>query len=131
MKSITLIHSSLRTCYHLGIYAVSDKYIKLDRECRKEYLGLTYMGTQSRTILNAICQRWSKQVPHNHQRRSAEMFPDKTIPDAENYCRNTDEPVGIIKEPVLWCYTMNASLRYNGCTIPMCGVCFFICIPIM
>ena len=105
---------------------VSDKYIKLDRDCRKEELGLTYMGTHSRTRFNNICQRWTEHVPQDHGRRSAQMYPDKNIPAAENYCRNIEPPDATFTDPV-WCFTMNSSIRYEPCDIPMCGkVLFFL-----
>ena len=108
------IQNDCQLCFH------SEKFIKLDKECRKDEEGLTYMGTQSRTRFNTICQRWTEHVPHDHVRRSAQLYPDKTIEDAENYCRNNRFAEAIFDEPV-WCLTMNPNIRYEGCYIPKCG----------
>ena len=102
------------------LYFHSDRFIKLDRECRKDEEGLTYLGTQSRTRFNTICQRWTGHVPHDHVRRSADLYPDGSIQAAENFCRNTKFTEVNFEDPV-WCLTMNASIRYEACYIPECG----------
>ena len=43
------------------------------------------------------------------------MFPDDTMDDAANYCRNPD--VGL-KGP--WCYTTDPSERWEFCEIDYC-----------
>ena len=95
--------------------------MKLDKECRLEPEGEQYMGTQSRTVNNNICQSWSEQRPHNHQRQDPNMFPDDTLEDAENFCRNTGIADGGFTDP-LWCFTTNATHRYEACFVPMCGL---------
>ena len=49
------------------------------------------------------------------------MFPDETMADAANYCRN---PV----EPQPWCYTLDKVKKRGFCDIPLCGECSVILI---
>ncbi len=43
-------------------------------------------------------------------------FPEATISDADNFCRNPDlEPQGP------WCYTTDRAKRWQYCEIPLCG----------
>ena len=44
------------------------------------------------------------------------MFPDVTLDDATNFCRNPDsEPNGP------WCYTTDPRVRWEYCYIMFCG----------
>lgn len=99
------------------------QFEKLDKECKLEERGYQYMGTISRTITNTICQSWSVQLPHNHQRVTPKLFPDEEISDAENFCRNTGQADSGFNEPI-WCLTLNVSSRYEACEVPMCGETF-------
>ena len=44
-----------------------------------------------------------------------EHFPDRSIEDAKNYCRNPDN------SRFLWCYTTDPGTRWEYCAIPMCA----------
>lgn len=57
-------------------------------------------------------QRWDSQEPHTHERPPL-FFPE--LQDAENYCRNAGG-----EEHIPWCFTTNASIRWQHCTIPSC-----------
>ena len=50
----------------------------------------------------------------SHTRNNIDDFPDATLDDAGNYCRNPDG------EPNLWCYTTNSSSRWEYCDVPLC-----------
>lgn len=52
------------------------------------------------------------QSPHKHIQPPL-VFPQ--VQNAENYCRNADA-----EEPYPWCYTMNDSVRWQWCDIPLC-----------
>ena len=76
--------------------------------------GLTYAGSVSNTKEGIPCQRWDSQTPHMHFQQT-QFFPEKNLTQAENYCRNPDG------EPMVWCYTMDASIRWKYCDVPLCG----------
>jgi len=75
--------------------------------------GRFYQGTVNVTKSGIPCQKWTSQEPHTHD-RPPDVFPE--IQNAENYCRNAG---GEVDAP--WCYTMNSSVRWELCDIPLCG----------
>ena len=84
--------------------------------CKLTGTGQTYRGTLNVTKDGLACQRWDTQHPHQHTRNNDVMFPDDTVSDAENYCRNPDdEPFGP------WCYTEDPNVRWNYCEIDDCS----------
>ncbi|KAL5019733.1 hypothetical protein ScPMuIL_002625 [Solemya velum] len=86
-----------------------------------------YVGRQTCTENGRTCQRWEHQSPHSHGYYSFNMFPDVTVADAQNYCRDPDGARG-----APWCYTMDASVEWEFCAIPTCrslGVGTGSCIP--
>ena len=85
-------------------------------ECRRSNLGGGYRGTQNETVLGYTCQRWDMQVPHSHTYDDPKYFPDDTLEDAANYCRNPD-----VHEYGLWCYTTDPDVRWGFCSVPLCG----------
>ncbi|CAH1786996.1 unnamed protein product, partial [Owenia fusiformis] len=92
-----------------------DASFKLVHECKLEKLGKQYMGRVSETHDDIQCQRWDAQTPHSHSKKDPSNFPDKTLADANNYCRNPDnEPEGP------WCYTMDEEIRWQYCDVPYC-----------
>ena len=42
------------------------------------------------------------------------MFPDASLEEASNFCRNPD------KEVRVWCYTVNPDVRWEYCDVEMC-----------
>ena len=44
-------------------------------------------------------------------------FPDNTVEDASNYCRNPI--IGFKAGP--WCYTVDRNVRWESCDVPVCG----------
>lgn len=77
--------------------------------------GRFYQGTVNRTKQGLPCQHWDSQVPHSHY-RPPDVFPE--VQNAENYCRNAGG-----EEPSPWCYTMDPTVRWQRCDIPVCGKC--------
>lgn len=77
--------------------------------------GRFYQGTMNRTKQGLPCQHWDSQVPHSHY-RPPDVFPE--VQNAENYCRNAGG-----EEPSPWCYTMDPTVRWQRCDIPVCGKC--------
>ena len=84
-------------------------------ECKISTLGGDYTGHVGTTETGKTCQRWDAQFPHSHSMTDPRMFPDDTMDDAANYCRNPD--VGL-KGP--WCYTTDPSERWEFCEIDYC-----------
>ena len=71
-----------------------------------------------KTVTGKECQRWDKQTPHSHVFNDAVWFPDASVEDAENYCRNPgkEQPGGP------WCYTTDSSVRWEYCNVENCGI---------
>jgi len=84
--------------------------------CRDTKIGNTYRGQHVFTVSGRLCQRWDKQLPHRHIHTDPASFPDASLFDASNYCRNPDDdPEGP------WCYTTDSDLERETCNIPMCS----------
>ena len=72
--------------------------------------GKMYQGHVSETVTGKPCQRWDAQEPHLHTKDAAN-FPDDNLADAADYCRNPDPKYWP------WCFTMDASTRFEYCSI--------------
>ena len=85
-------------------------------ECLTSLMGLDYLGKQNVTQDGVECQRWDRQYPHHHNRTDIARYPDATLSDAHNYCRNPDlEPGGP------WCFTTDPRQRWMYCEITLCS----------
>ncbi|XP_053387238.1 plasminogen-like, partial [Mercenaria mercenaria] len=84
-------------------------------ECYEVGFGRLYQGFQNRTVSGITCQRWDSDEPHNRWNIQANTFPDNTIEDAENYCRDPHDA----GRP--WCYTTDPNDRWDYCDIPQCS----------
>uniref|UniRef100_UPI00398F39A6 plasminogen n=1 Tax=Pristiophorus japonicus TaxID=55135 RepID=UPI00398F39A6 len=74
--------------------------------------GVGYRGTVTKTVSGRTCQRWTSSVPHRPN------YAPETYPQADleaNYCRNPDNDT---TGP--WCYTQDASKRWEYCSISDC-----------
>ncbi|KAK3589343.1 hypothetical protein CHS0354_009984 [Potamilus streckersoni] len=74
-----------------------------------------YTGKRNCTISGLTCQAWKWKYPHDH-RYIAENFPDGSISEAGNYCR---DPNG---SGTLWCYTTDSGIRSEPCDVPKCDL---------
>ncbi len=59
--------------------------------CQMTQHGVEYGGYVSQTKTGKTCQRWDSQSPHEHTRNDIAAFPDLTLQDAANFCRNPDK----------------------------------------
>ena len=84
-------------------------------ECLTTYIGAEYHGHKATTMSGHTCQQWASQFPHEHNFTAAD-FPDETLDDASNYCRNPDGRAG--GGP--WCYTTSPTVTWKFCGIQLC-----------
>ena len=73
------------------------------------------MGTLAETINGQTCQRWDSQTPHSHKYNNIANFPDASLSEAANYCRNPDNATG---GP--WCYTTDPNKKWQYCDVKVC-----------
>lgn len=85
-------------------------------DCRLTDRGLEYTGHQSITVSGRTCQRWLSQSPHKHNFTDAKSFPDYSLEDADNFCRNPDNSA---EGP--WCYTTDPDRQREQCDVPKCN----------
>jgi hypothetical protein len=79
--------------------------------------GRGYKGKVNVTRSGYTCQSWDIQSPHPHS-ILPEDYPLE-LSGAANFCRN---PGGRAANGP-WCYTSNATVRWDYCNISMCGKC--------
>jgi len=75
-------------------------------------IGTDYRGTKARTKSGKTCQKWEAKQPHRPN------ITPQSHPRADlesNFCRNPDGDSG---GP--WCYTTDASTRWEHCDVPSC-----------
>ena len=87
-------------------------------ECTSTRDGQGYIGKINVTETGKQCQRWDRQYPHQHSYKENYKYPDATISNAENYCRNPEASYHL----GTWCYTMDPSIKWEHCNIPACGM---------
>ena len=78
--------------------------------------GADYRGLISPTRRGYTCQRWDTQSPHQHTRNNSAWFPDRTLEEAGNFCRN---PYG--GGAGVWCYTSDPHTRWDYCNVTQCS----------
>ncbi|XP_053377567.1 secretory phospholipase A2 receptor-like [Mercenaria mercenaria] len=112
-------------CQKLGGYlaeintAAENQFLKTvakqvdSRECFPTTSN-EYQGLKNTTYEGHVCQRWDSQEPHSHSRNNIDTFPETTLADAANYCRDPD------KEGLPWCYTIDPDIRWQYCGINKC-----------
>jgi len=86
-------------------------------DCKPTPDGRHYIGHMSVTESGKQCQAWTSQSPHEHSFNQDNTFPDSSITDASNYCRNPD----MNYDEGVWCYTMDPNTRWERCNVPICG----------
>ncbi|XP_060591426.1 plasminogen-like [Ruditapes philippinarum] len=99
-----------------------DQFLKhhietLDRQNSRECFSASskqYSGTTTTTYDGHTCQRWGSQTPHKHTRTQPIRFPERSVTDAANYCRDPDG-LGLP-----WCYTTDPKIRKQYCGIYEC-----------
>ncbi|BFG04312.1 tyrosine-protein kinase transmembrane receptor Ror2 [Drosophila madeirensis] len=96
-------------CSYIGLTEIKESEVSYD--CRNGN-GRFYLGTMNVTKSGIPCQRWDTQHPHKHIQPPL-VFPQ--LLEGENYCRNAG---GEEEQP--WCYTVDESVRWQHCDIPIC-----------
>ncbi|XP_053374481.1 plasminogen-like [Mercenaria mercenaria] len=88
------------------------------RKCYDVGLAHFYRGHQNKTQTGRQCQKWDAKKPHepyNDIYLSPHNFPENSVKDAKNYCRDLDG------EGKPWCYTTDPDTRWEFCDIPKCS----------
>ena len=83
--------------------------------CKQTKRGKEFCGQLSRSKTGKTCQRWDSQFPHKHS-LDPSRFPEASLKDAANYCRNPDDDTG---GP--WCYTTDTNKKWEHCDVTQCG----------
>lgn len=87
----------------------------MSASCKSTAAGQEYVGTHSVTTNGRPCQSWEKQFPHTHSHTDPDDFPDSSLEDAGNHCRNPDGDAG-----GLWCYTQDPNVDWEYCDVQVC-----------
>ncbi|XP_047514310.1 tyrosine-protein kinase transmembrane receptor Ror2 [Pieris napi] len=98
------------TCHNTGITEMD--YSQVTTNCYHGN-GRFYQGSMNVTETGLSCQAWESQYPHQHTRPPL-IFPE--VQNATNYCRNAG---GEERKP--WCYTMDPTVRWEYCDVPLCA----------
>ena len=88
----------------------------MNSDCKLTRKGLEYIGNVNKTKMGTTCQRWDSQTPHKHTFYQPDNFPDSSLDEVANSCRNPDNYYG---GP--WCYTTDPEKRWEFCDVPFCG----------
>ncbi len=92
--------------------------LPLDKDCCTTRNCIEYQGSTDRSESGLFCFPWTsvaENVPVN-----VLQFPDRTLNDASNFCRNVG---GLRSKP--WCYTDKLGTSWQYCNISFCGQYFF------
>ena len=90
--------------------------LRTNPECLFTDTGHEYSGNRSRTVSGKVCQGWFVQYPHKHNFTDPDLFPDKTLIEAKNYCRNPNRQSGTGP----WCFTLDPDTRIESCGLSRC-----------
>ena len=80
-------------------------------DCLQDSIGSSYIGTRSTTASGKTCRRWDSPSSF-----PASLFPDATVADAGNYCRN---PSNLQGGP--FCLTTDPLVPLETCGLQLCG----------
>ena len=98
-------------CSHF--YPLFDNYFVAtpDHTCKRSAKGEYYKGTVSVTSSGRKCLSWRPFIKADHWRMK---FPDSSIGELSNVCRNPDrKPLGP------WCY-VDSTGQWEYCNITLC-----------
>ncbi|XP_059483770.1 uncharacterized protein LOC132201555 [Neocloeon triangulifer] len=101
--------------WKIGACKVSNAAEEQHREwCKQDSVGFGYEGTQSASARGFPCLPWT------HPRvdgalQDAALFPDASLEDASNFCRNPDR-----RSSGPWCYTTEKYFPPKSCGIRDC-----------
>ena len=79
--------------------------------------GVEYTGSLSEAAGGLPCQRWDSQTPNPHNYTNPNLFPDASLNDSVNYCRN---PSNDSNGP--WCYIDLTTASSDGQTWAHCDI---------
>ena len=109
----------LRLCIDISL-KLCQFSAEMTVDCKKTKKGIGYIGNIAKTESGKDCQRWDSNSPHEVSTSiTADKFPDSSIGEAENKCRNPDNG----ERP--WCYTNDPNIRWEYCNVPLCDGKFY------
>lgn len=80
-----------------------------ERKCFDTETSREYVGTWNLTSSGIVCRQWTLQDEYDQS-----YFPDSTLEEAQNYCRDPDN------SGYLWCYTVDDSVSWEFCDLSKC-----------
>ncbi|XP_060578401.1 uncharacterized protein LOC132735460, partial [Ruditapes philippinarum] len=83
--------------------------IQFDNYYLLQVVSRDFLGFRNTSVSGWPCQRWDSQSPHEHSMKNNDYFPDATVSDAENFCR---DPSG---DGYIWCYIDLPYIRWEEC----------------
>lgn len=87
-------------------------------ECKITKKGVEYTGTLRVTKSGRTCQRWDSQSPHTHGFTAHFKYPELSVSNAQNFCRNpSNDPNGP------WCLTTDPQVYKEYCDVYFCTSC--------
>ena len=86
-------------------------------DCKVSQTGEHYRGPIFHTVTYHACQRWDQQLPHPHPYTTPGTFPDMTLAEAGNACRNPSRA----RADGPWCYTLDPAVEWEYCPVHYCN----------
>ena len=86
-------------------------FLTINIGCKLTPEGREYRGNISSTR----CQAWSSQTPNQHDMTDPDQFPDNTLEEAQNFCRNPSR-----HESGPWCFDNTHAPLMLMCDVPFC-----------
>ena len=116
-------------CFYNTFIVLMQRYALMNRistciyftegGCGDQNFAWDYTGITIRTASGYDCQRWDRQTPHWHGMTEVAMFPDDSMDEASNYCRQYHG----VEVGYLWCHTTHPNVRWEHCSLEetLCG----------
>ena len=78
-----------------------------------------YTGTISETESGQVCDNWSL-YEDGGRFIQVQYFPEESLEEAMNYCRNPTRDYVTVRRNRIWCYTRSHGIGWEYCANPSC-----------